>query len=68
MVQVLKNHEMQRLLPYRELLGRLSGMMEVAFREYREPVAVNRPHSRRYIPTRAPNTFYWFNHISGIVP
>ena len=68
MVLVLKNHEMERLLPYRELLGRLTGMMEVAFREYGEQVAVNRPRSRMYIPTREPSTFYWFNNIAGIVP
>jgi ornithine cyclodeaminase/alanine dehydrogenase-like protein (mu-crystallin family) len=67
-VIVLKNHEMERLLPYRELLHRLVAMMEVAFREYGEQVAVNRPRMRMYIPTSESNTFYWFNNISGIVP
>ena len=42
--------------------------MEVAFREYGNDVAVNRPRSRMYIPTDQPNTFYWFNNIAGIVP
>jgi len=68
MVLVLKNHEMEQLLPYRELLGRLVEMMEVAFREYGNKVAVNRPRSRMYIPTQEPNTHYWFNNIAGIVP
>lgn len=68
MVLVLKNKEMAALLPYRELLQRLTGYIEVAFREYGNQVAVNRPRSRMYIPTKEPNTFYWFNNIAGIVP
>lgn len=68
MVLVLKNHEMEQLLPYRELLGRLIEMSEVAFREFGLHVAVNRPRSRMYIPTKEPNTYYWFNNIAGIVP
>ena len=68
MVLVLKNHEMAGLLPYRELMERLIGYIEVAYREFGENVAVNRPRSRMYIPTREPNTFYWFNNIAGIVP
>ncbi len=68
MVLVLKNHEMAKLLPYRELLNRLIGYIEVAFREYGNQVAVNRPRSRMYIPTTEPDTFYWFNNIAGIVP
>jgi len=68
MVLVLKNHEMEKLLPYRELLARLIEAIEVAFREYGNQVAVNRPRSRMYIPSREPNTFYWFNNIAGIVP
>jgi ornithine cyclodeaminase/alanine dehydrogenase-like protein (mu-crystallin family) len=68
MALVLKNKEMAALLPYRELLERLIGYMEVAFREYGNQVAVNRPRSRMYIPTHQPDTFYWFNNIAGIVP
>ncbi len=68
MVLVLKNDEMARLLPYRELIERLIGYIETAFREFGNQVAVNRPRSRMYIPTREPNTFYWFNNIAGIVP
>ena len=68
MVLVLKNKEMAELLPYRELLERLIGYIEVAFREYGKEVAVNRPRSRMYIPTKEANTFYWFNNIAGIVP
>jgi len=68
MVLVLKNHEMEQLLPYRELLGKLIEMSEVAFRELGQQVAVNRPRSRMYIPTKEPSTYYWFNNIAGIVP
>ena len=68
MVLVLKNEQMERLLPYRELLERLTGYIEVAFRDYGNEVAVNRPRSRMYIPTQEANTFYWFNNIAGIVP
>jgi ornithine cyclodeaminase/alanine dehydrogenase-like protein (mu-crystallin family) len=68
MVLVLKNKEMEELIPYRELLQRLIEYMEVAYREFGEQVAVNRPRSRMYIPTRVPDTFYWFNNIAGIVP
>ena len=68
MVLVLKNHEMARLLPYRELLSRLIEAVETAFREFGNQLAVNRPRSRMYIPSREPNTFYWFNNIAGIVP
>lgn len=68
MVLVLKNAEMEKLFPYRELLRRLIDRIETAFREYGEQVAVNRPRSRMYIPTTVPNTFYWFNNIAGIVP
>ena len=68
MVLVLKNEEMERLLPYRELLERLTKYIEVAFREYGNQIAVNRPRSRMYITTQEPNTFYWFNNIAGIVP
>jgi len=68
MVLVLKNHEMEKLLPYRELLARLGEAIETAYREYGNQVAVNRPRSRMYIPTREPNTYYWFNNIAGIVP
>ena len=68
MALVLKNHEMEKLLPYRELLARLIEMIETAFREYGNQVAVNRPRSRMYIPTKEPNTYYWFNNIAGIVP
>jgi ornithine cyclodeaminase/alanine dehydrogenase-like protein (mu-crystallin family) len=68
MVLVLKNHEMEQLLPYRELLRKLIGMSEVAFRELGEQVAVNRPRSRMYVPAKEPKTFYWFNNIAGIVP
>jgi len=67
-VLVLKNREMEGLLPYRELMSRLIGMVETAFREYGNDIAVNRPRSRMYIPSREPNTFYWFNNIAGIVP
>ena len=68
MVLVLKNKEMAELLPYRQLLGRLTESMETAFREYGNQVAVNRPRSRMYVPTQKPNTYYWFNNIAGIVP
>jgi ornithine cyclodeaminase/alanine dehydrogenase-like protein (mu-crystallin family) len=68
MVLVLKNREMENLLPYRELMSRLIGMVETAFREYGHGIAVNRPRSRMYIPSREPSTFYWFNNIAGIVP
>jgi ornithine cyclodeaminase/alanine dehydrogenase-like protein (mu-crystallin family) len=68
MVLVLKNHEMETLLPYRELLRRLIDMTEVAFREFGEQVAVNRPRSRMYVPSKGESTFYWFNNIAGIVP
>ena len=68
MALVLKNQEMEKLLPYRELLSRLTAMIETSFREYGNDVAVNRPRSRMYIPSREPNTFYWFNNIAGIVP
>ncbi|MCH8267285.1 MAG: ornithine cyclodeaminase family protein [Acidobacteria bacterium] len=68
MVLVLKNKEMAELLPYRELLRRLTESMETAFLEYGNQVAVNRPRSRMYIPTQEPNTYYWFNNIAGIVP
>ena len=68
MALVLKNHEMEKLLPYRELMARLIEAIEVAFREYGNQVAVNRPRSRMYIPSREANTFYWFNNIAGIVP
>jgi len=65
---VLKNKEMENLIPYRELLRRLIDRIEIAFHEYGNQVAVNRPRSRMYIPTSEPNTYYWFNNIAGIVP
>lgn len=68
MVLVLKNEEMAGLLPYRELLRRLLEYMQIAFREYGNKVAVNRPRSRMHVPTREPHTDYWFNNIAGIVP
>lgn len=68
MVLILKNQQMAELLPYRELLARLTESIEVAFREFGDQIAVNRPRSRMYIPTKEPNTYYWFNNIAGIVP
>ena len=68
MVLILKNQQMAELLPYRELLARLTESMEVAFREFGDQIAVNRPRSRMYIPTKEPNTYYYFNNIAGIVP
>ncbi|MBI2370988.1 MAG: ornithine cyclodeaminase family protein [Deltaproteobacteria bacterium] len=64
MTLVLKNAEMGGLLP----MGQNIEDMEVAFREYGQEIAVNRPRMRMYVPLGEPETYYWFNNIAGIVP
>jgi ornithine cyclodeaminase/alanine dehydrogenase-like protein (mu-crystallin family) len=66
MVLVLKNNEMEDLLPMAEEIEAI----ETAFREMGEGKAVNAPRARLRVqaPGKEAGTQYYFNNIMGLVP
>lgn len=64
MVLVLKNDQMENLLPMAELIGAI----EQAFRELGEGKAMIAPRARLRIPWKEEGGQYYFNNIMGLVP
>ena len=66
MVRVLKNHDMEDLVPMTEEIE----VIETAFREMGEGKALNAPRARLRVPApgKEEGTQYYFNNIMGLVP
>lgn len=64
MVLVLKNDQMQNLLPMSEEIDAI----EDAFRELGQGVAMNAPRARLRTPWKEEGGQYYFNNIMGLVP
>lgn len=64
MVLVLKNEQMEGLVPMTEEVK----VVEEAFRELGEGVALNSPRARLRIPWKDEGGQYYFNNIMGLVP
>ena len=64
MVLVLKNHQMENLLPMSEEIDAI----EHAFRELGQGVAMNAPRARLRTPWKEEGGQYYFNNIMGLVP
>src|ERR671919_1059854 len=64
MVLVLKNEQMENLLPMSEEIEAI----EHAFRELGQGVAMNAPRARLRIPWKEEGGQYYFNNIMGLVP
>jgi alanine dehydrogenase len=63
-VLVLKNHELENLLPMAEEIEAI----EQAFRELGEGKAMNAPRARLRTPWKEEGGQYYFNNIMGLVP
>src|ERR1043166_6893058 len=64
MVLVLKNEQMENLLPISEEITAI----EAAFKELGEGVAMNAPRARLRTPWKEEGGQYYFNNIMGLVP
>lgn len=64
MVLVLKNEQIQDLVPMEEEIE----VIEQAFRELGEGLALNSPRARLRIPWKEEGGQYYFNNIMGLVP
>src|SRR6266545_1854696 len=64
MVLVLKNNQMENLLPMSEEIDAI----EQAFRELGEGKAMNAPRARLRTPWKEEGGQYYFNNIMGLVP
>jgi ornithine cyclodeaminase/alanine dehydrogenase-like protein (mu-crystallin family) len=64
MVLVLKNDQMENLLP----MGEEIDAIEQAFRELGQGVAMNAPRARLRTPWKEEGGQYYFNNIMGLVP
>jgi alanine dehydrogenase len=64
MVLVLKNDQMENLLPMAEEIDAI----EAAFRELGEGKAMNAPRARLRTPWKEEGGQYYFNNIMGLVP
>ena len=64
MVMVLKNEQMENLLPMSEEIEAI----EQAFRELGEGKAMNAPRARLRTPWKEEGGQYYFNNIMGLVP
>src|SRR5437762_13705360 len=64
MVLVLKNEQMENLLPMTEEIEAI----EQAFRELGEGKAMNAPRARLRTPWKEEGGQYYFNNIMGLVP
>jgi alanine dehydrogenase len=64
MVLVLKNEQMEDLLPMSEEIDAI----EMAFRELGEGKAMNAPRARLRTPWKEEGGQYYFNNIMGLVP
>ncbi|MGH7827380.1 MAG: ornithine cyclodeaminase family protein [Candidatus Binatia bacterium] len=64
MVLVLKNEQMENLLPMAEAIDAI----EQAFRELGEGKAMNAPRARLRTPWKEAGGQYYFNNIMGLVP
>jgi ornithine cyclodeaminase/alanine dehydrogenase-like protein (mu-crystallin family) len=64
MVLVLKNEQMENLLP----MGEEIAAIEQAFRELGQGVAMNAPRARLRTPWKEEGGQYYFNNIMGLVP
>lgn len=64
MVLVLKNHQMENLLPMAEEIDAI----EHAFCELGQGVAMNAPRARLRTPWKEEGGQYYFNNIMGLVP
>jgi alanine dehydrogenase len=64
MVLVLKNEQMENLLPMSEAIDAI----EQAFRELGEGKAMNAPRARLRTPWKEAGGQYYFNNIMGLVP
>src|SRR5713226_1936103 len=63
-ILVLKNHEIEDLVPMDEEIE----VIEEAFRELGEGVAMTSPRARLRTPWKEPGGQYYFNNIMGLVP
>jgi len=64
MVLVLKNDQMENLLPMSEEIDAI----EQAFRELGQGKAMNAPRARLRVPWKEEGGQYYFNNIMGLVP
>ena len=64
MVLVLKNEQIDGLVPMNEEIE----VIEEAFRELGEGVAMNAPRARLRVPWKEEGGQYYFNNIMGLVP
>ena len=64
MVLILKNEQMENLLPMSEAIEAI----EQAFRELGEGIAMNSPRARLRTPWKEEGGQYFFNNIMGLVP
>jgi ornithine cyclodeaminase/alanine dehydrogenase-like protein (mu-crystallin family) len=64
MVLVLKNEQIDGLVPMDEEIE----VIEQAFRELGEGVAMTAPRARLRVPWKEPGGQYYFNNIMGLVP
>ena len=64
MVLVLKNEQIEGLVPMAEEIE----VIEQAFRELGEGVAMNSPRARLRVPWKEEGGQYYFNNIMGLVP
>src|ERR1700752_5054734 len=64
MVMVLKNEQMENLLPMSEEIDAI----EYAFHELGEGKAMNAPRARLRTPWKEEGGQYYFNNIMGLVP
>src|ERR1041385_8340926 len=64
MVMVLKNEQMENLLPMSEEIDAI----EAAFKELGEGKAMNAPRARLRTPWKEEGGQYYFNNIMGLVP
>src|SRR3954447_15222311 len=64
MVMVLKNEQMENLLPMSEEIEAI----EAAFRELGQGKAMNAPRARLRTPWKEEGGQYYFNNIMGLVP
>jgi ornithine cyclodeaminase/alanine dehydrogenase-like protein (mu-crystallin family) len=64
MVLVLKNEQIDGLVPMDEEIA----VIEQAFRELGEGVAMTAPRARLRVPWKEPGGQYYFNNIMGLVP
>jgi len=64
MVLVLKNEQIDGLVPMNEEIE----VIEQAFRELGEGIAMTAPRARLRVPWKEPGGQYYFNNIMGLVP